>query len=149
MVQPLLSAALQSSDVATGQPALAWAWVVRLGQQASPPSLVVTSSHQNEVWRTQNEARRTQNEARRTENEAWRSQNEAWGTQNDAQHTQTDALGTQNEALRTPWGRPGKRDHFKEKNCFWARPPMGMPANGCLEKETILKKKMLLGTPAN
>ena len=80
---------------------------------------------------------------------AKRIQNEAWGTQNDAQHTQTDALGTQNEALRTPWGRPGKRNHFKEKNCFWARPPMGMPANGCLEKETILKKKMLLGTPAN
>ena len=97
MVQPLLSAALQSSDVATGQPALAWAWVVRLGQQASPPSLVVTSNHQNEFWR---------------------SQNEAWGTQNDAQHTQTDALGTQNEALRTPWGRPGKRNHFKEKNAF-------------------------------
>ena len=108
--------------MATGQPALAWAWVVRLGQQASPPSLVVTSSHQNEVWRTQNEARRTQNEA-------WRSQNEGWGTQNAAQHTQTDALGTQNEASRTPWGRLGERDHYKEKNCFgharqWARPPM-------------------------
>ena len=111
---------------------------------------------QNEAWGTQIDAQHTQtdawgtqNEARRTQNEAWRSQNEAWGTQNDAQHTQTDALGTQNEALRTPWGRLGKRDHFKEKNCFWARPPMGMPANGCLEKETILKKKMLLGTPAN
>ena len=26
---------------------------------------------------------------------------------------------------------------------------MSMPANGWLEKETILKKKMLLGTPAN
>ena len=101
---------------------------------------------QNEAWGTQIDAQHTQtdawgtqNEARRTQNEAWRSQNEAWGTQNDAQHTQTDALGTQNEALRTPWGRPGKRDHFKEKNCFWARPPMGMPANGCLEKETIKK----------
>ena len=84
MVQPLLSAALQSSDVATGQPALAWAWVVRLGQQASPPSLVVTSSHQNEVWRTQNEARRTQNEAWGLHNEVPRTQTEAWGTQNDA-----------------------------------------------------------------
>ena len=66
---------------------------------------------QNDAWGTQNEARRTQNEAWRSQNEAWRSQNEAWGTQ-------TDALGTQNEALRTPWGRPGKIDHFKEKNSF-------------------------------
>ena len=78
---------------------------------------------------TQNDAWGTQNEAQRNQNEAWRSQNEAWGTQNDAQHTQTDALGTQNEALRTPWGRLGKRDHFKEKIAFgharqWACPPM-------------------------
>ena len=91
---------------------------------------------QNEAWgiqidaqHTQTDAWGTQNEARRTQNEAWRSQNEAWGTQNDAQHTQTDALGTQNEALRTPWGRPGKRNDFKEKNAFgharqWACPPM-------------------------
>ena len=102
MVQPLLSAALQSSDVATGQPALAWAWVVRLGQQASPPSLVVTSSQQNEVWRTQTEARRTQNEAWRIQNEAQRTQNEAWRPQNETQRTLNEAWRTQNESQGTP-----------------------------------------------